>query len=326
MNTRVYSAAKNLDLLFLTSSKQLNIKVYSSHFHTTSAPLALISLQKNIALKHALPNPRFLQAQKISSKAVPKTEIKVEQTSLAQEATKSQDKRKIIKPGTPVGSKEPGDASLIPKQSKSFKQKIKDSVNPEQHIKRRDELYKQISESYWQGFADLQKYGPKLFEATSELIPEKAALYFPKFKATSLNSYEHNIPVLTRGKVSIVTFEFAKFAEKHTISYIDQYEKYFKDNKKVQLIQLNIEENWLKAFLLKACIPLLRSNIPKYRHNLYFTHFGSVETIKQQLGISNRFLGYCFLVDKNSKIRWYSNGVASENEAETLVKLVKSLC
>ncbi|PVV02920.1 hypothetical protein BB560_002621 [Smittium megazygosporum] len=203
--------------------------------------------------------------------------------------------RNIIKPGTPVGSLTPG-FEVFNRNSKSFKENL--------HLK---------------------KFGPKLFEATAELIPEKRALYMPRLQCKSLLGNQQEISLFLKGKISLVVFEFAKFAEPHAKSYIEPFESIFKENPKVNLVQLNIEENMLKAFILKTFLGYIRATIPKYRQNSYFTHFGSINTIKQQLGIANKFLGYCFLVDKNTKIRWYANGLATKQEQETLIKLTHSL-
>jgi ATPase complex subunit ATP10 len=43
------------------------------------------------------------------------------------------------------------------------------------------------------------------------------------------------------------------------------------------------------------------------------------------LGITNRYLGYVFLVDSEGKVRWGAHGNATPKELETMVKLTGEL-
>ncbi|OLY78513.1 hypothetical protein AYI68_g7438 [Smittium mucronatum] len=66
-------------------------------------------------------------------------------------AKTAEDRRKIIPPGTPVGSATPGYKFTQVSVKERLRNKYKDTIDKEKNLKRREELFRQIGESYWQG-------------------------------------------------------------------------------------------------------------------------------------------------------------------------------
>ncbi|KAI9506032.1 ATPase assembly factor ATP10, partial [Coemansia spiralis] len=198
-------------------------------------------------------------------------------------------------------------------------------LSPEKNLENRAKIIDEISESYFQNILDLRNNGPKLFEAPAQLIPTKKAKFLPNLEGKTLNGADVDIAALCHGKVTLLTVEFVKFAEKHTMSYISVFEKEFADNKKTQVVQVNVEENWAKGAILRMCIPYVKRSIPKHRHDTYVVHYGAVDNLKRMLGIANPLIGYSFLIDRTSRIRWYANGEAADSEGATMVALTLEL-
>ncbi|KAJ1955813.1 hypothetical protein EC988_001676 [Linderina pennispora] len=234
--------------------------------------------------------------------------------------------RQTITPGQAVGQAEPAPEKVV---HRPLKQKIddkwRDILSPEKNLESRAKIINEIGTSYWQNVLDLRDNGTKLFEAPAQLIPARQARFLPNLEGKTLNGNSVDIAQMCRGKTTLLTVEFVKFAEKHTLSYIDVFEKAFGDRGKAQVVQVNIEENWAKAAILKMCLPYTKRVIPQHRHNNYVVHFGNVETFRNAMGIANPLIGYAFLIDPRTRIRWYANGEAVKNEGVTMLALTEAL-
>ena len=95
---------------------------------------------------------------------------------------------------------------------------------------------------------------------------------------------------------------------------------------KVQRVDLNIEQNKMKAFLINLFVPRLRRQVPSDRHDKYFiVRQGVTNEIRDQVGLVNERVGYIYLLDAQARIRWAASGIATDEEREALVKGVRRL-
>ncbi|KAJ2156413.1 Mitochondrial ATPase complex subunit atp10 [Coemansia sp. RSA 552] len=233
--------------------------------------------------------------------------------------------RRTITPGDAVGQAQPAVREARVPLRQQAEQKWRDVLSPEKNLESRARIIHDIGHSYFQDIVDLRNNGDKLFEAPAQLISAKRARYLPSLEGQTLAGKATDLIELCRGKTSLLTVEFTKFGEKHTQSFTQVFDKAFEGRSDVQVVQANIEENWAKALVLKMCLPYLRRTIPKSRHENYLVHYGDVESLRKALGIANPLIGYVFLVDASTRIRWYANGVAVKSEALTMVTLAEKL-
>lgn len=82
-----------------------------------------------------------------------------------------------------------------------------------------------------------------------------------------------------------------------------------------QYVQVNLQENLLKAFLVNLFIKSLRRVTPEELHPTYLVSSQNMEYVREALGMTNSRVGYVFLIDEGLKIRW--GGCADATEAET---------
>ncbi|KAJ2001834.1 Mitochondrial ATPase complex subunit atp10 [Coemansia sp. RSA 2322] len=233
--------------------------------------------------------------------------------------------RRTITPGDAVGLDAPAGKVEHTPIKVQLEQKMRDVLSPEKNLESRAKIIREIGESYFQNILDLRNNGDKLFEAPAALIPAAKAKFLPNLEGKTLAGANVDIVDMCRGKTTLLTVEFVKFAEKHTQSYINVFEASFADSANAQVIQINIEENWAKAAVLKMCLPYVRRAIPKHRHSTYVVHYGGVEALRNSLGIANPLIGYAFLVDTNTRVRWYANGEAVQSEGISMVSLTHEL-
>ncbi|KAJ2453973.1 Mitochondrial ATPase complex subunit atp10 [Coemansia sp. RSA 2424] len=233
--------------------------------------------------------------------------------------------RRTITPGDAVGLAAPaGKVEHAPLRTQ-LEQKWRDVLSPEKNLESRAKIIREIGTSHFQNILDLRNNGDKLFEAPAQLIPANKAKFLPNLEGKTLAGANVDIVDLCRDKTTLLTVEFVKFAEKHTQSFINVFEASYLDNPKVQIVQVNIEENWAKAAVLRMCLPYVRRAIPKHRHPTYVVHYGGVESLRNTLGIANPLIGYAFLVDSKTRVRWYANGEAVQSEGINMVALTREL-
>ena len=82
-----------------------------------------------------------------------------------------------------------------------------------------------------------------------------------------------------------------------------------------------MEDNSLKASLIRLFMPSLRRKLPLAQHERYFlVRRGMTDELREGLGMRNSKVGYVYLVDSECRIRWAGSGPAGEGEMESLVK------
>ncbi|RKP09999.1 ATPase assembly factor ATP10 [Thamnocephalis sphaerospora] len=207
-----------------------------------------------------------------------------------------------------------------------FNQSVEDMVNVEKHMERRRKLVKEATESYWKDLHNLREQGVKQWEAAKSLNKAKGAPYLPNITGRTLLGESVNSLDLTRNRVSLVSFCFVRFGEAHVNSYIEPFVAEFgARSDRIQLVEFNVQENYLKSALLWMSQSYIRRNTPKERHDNYIIHYGGIDDVRSQIGITNTYLGWVFLVDADQRIRWYAHGPAQPQEIETMLCLTREL-
>lgn len=93
-----------------------------------------------------------------------------------------------------------------------------------------------------------------------------------------------------------------------------------------QRVEINAEDNILKAWLIQMFMWRMRQTIPKEQHEKYFlVRKGFVDQLKEAIGIINGKVGYVYLLDENCRIRWAGSGLAEGGELEGLNNGIRKL-
>ena len=69
-------------------------------------------------------------------------------------------------------------------------------------------------------------------------------------------------------------------------------------------MQINLQENLLKSFLVNLFTNSLQSTVPKELQSSYLISSQNIEYVREALGMTNSRVGYVYLIDENLKIRW----------------------
>ncbi|RPB28453.1 hypothetical protein L211DRAFT_855408 [Terfezia boudieri ATCC MYA-4762] len=216
-------------------------------------------------------------------------------------------------------------------------QKRDDFVNWDKHLEKRKRLSSQFGTSYFKDFNTMTKeHKGKTWIAPSKLFRARKSLYFPNLQGRTLVPPRRAIRDTTDilitpspGVISVVAVFSSMWGQNQVATFMDDVAvaHVIEENKgKVQRVDVNIEENTLKAMLITLFVPSLRKRIPKDRHDKYFiVRQGVTDEIRSQVGLVNGRVGYVYLVDSQGRIRWAASGVATDEEKEALVKGVRRL-
>lgn len=175
----------------------------------------------------------------------------------------------------------------------------------------------------------------KSFLAPPSLFRADRALYFPNLHGQTLemkkNSLSDTTPVL-QDKVSVVSVFSSAWAENQAASFVSErqnpelHEAVKNSGGLAQIVKINIEENTLKAWIIKLFMPSLRKRIGTSNLGRYFLiRRGITDDTRDAIGLLNSKVGYTYLLDGDCKIRWAGSGPSDEGERDALVKGVTRL-
>lgn len=83
--------------------------------------------------------------------------------------------------------------------------------------------------------------------------------------------------------------------------------------------QINLQENSLKAYLLKFFLSTLRATVPPHLQQTYLLSHQNMDSVREAIGLHNKHVGYTYLVGPDGKIRWAGCGFAEQDEVHALV-------
>ncbi|KAI8976997.1 ATP10 protein-domain-containing protein [Mycotypha africana] len=191
------------------------------------------------------------------------------------------------------------------------------------HAAERRYLVEQATKSY---FADVHgSHGGKMYFASTQLIKPDKAGYMPNFEAQNLFRKTVNTTETLVNKISLMSFFYNKFGESHVETFIQPFLDKYRDTKDVQLVEMNVQENYLKQYLLKAFVPMIRRNLPLERRDNYYLLYRDIGRVRKFMDMTNQHIGYVFLIDENCRIRWTAHGKATEEEIANMLAMTDYL-
>lgn len=122
------------------------------------------------------------------------------------------------------------------------------------------------------------------------------------------------------GKVSIVSVFSGLWAEEQTRTFVGNAEL-----TRVQRVWVNIEEDWMRAGLLRLFLGGLRKRFGGEGGRYFVVRRGVEDGVRRDVGMVNGKIGYVYLVDERCRIRWAGSGDAGPGEREGLVGCVRRL-
>ncbi|KAF4637442.1 hypothetical protein G7Y89_g634 [Cudoniella acicularis] len=192
----------------------------------------------------------------------------------------------------------------------------------------------QVASPYFREWSNMRFHKGKSFLAPPRLFKAERALYFPNLHGQTLikDKKLRDTTTLLEGKVTVVSIFSTAWGENQAATFASE-----KNNPQLhhvvkssgglaQMVQINVEENFLKAMIIKLFMPNLRKKLEPDNWGRYFLiRKGLTEEIRDAIGLLNSKVGYTYLLDGECKIRWAGSGVCEEHEKDGLVSSVRKL-
>ena len=176
----------------------------------------------------------------------------------------------------------------------------------------------------------------KTFLAPDRLLKAETAKYMPNMQGYTLAkswSYHDTIKVL-KGKVSIVSIASGTWAQRQVATFVGEKEnsglaatiKEY-EAQGLQRVWLNVERDFFKAILVRLFLPWARRALHSKEEwkRSFVLRKGVDRDLLEKIGMTNTKVGWVYLVDRDCRIRWASNGDANEEEKTNLLKMVRRL-
>ncbi|XP_050370069.1 uncharacterized protein LOC126788145 [Argentina anserina] len=210
--------------------------------------------------------------------------------------------------------------------------------------KEKARLADELNRGYFADMEELKKHGGKVSEANKILFPAMAAVKFPDLEVYYTDGNILKLPFRPTGnenvadangsalpKASLLCLSFRASAQGMINSWSVPFVNAFSGSKDVQLFEVSFIDIWLLCQKPFKHLLLRIMKKPKHddnkdavkRHNVY--SFGDHYYFRKELKILNLVTGYVFLLDKFGRIRWQGSGVATKEEALSLLSCTSVL-
>jgi ATPase complex subunit ATP10 len=233
-----------------------------------------------------------------------------------------------LKPlGAPIGLSHP------PKPSDDhWDLRSKGSSAIERNLEKREKLHKAWNKSYFRDFRNADHNRGKFYLGNERLWKGDKALWFPNLRGRTLEGKgaKETTSVL-KGKVSAVSIFSRDWAAGQAASFVGEKENpefsqiIAESEGLAQHVRINFEEGRLFQTILWLFERNLKSLTPEDDWSRYFILRGIPGSVKEQLGMLNEKVGYCFLLDPNCRVRWSANADSTDEERAALNRGLRRL-
>jgi ATPase complex subunit ATP10 len=239
----------------------------------------------------------------------------------------------IPKPlGRPIGFRDPPQ----PGQNTGTVKMKKDYTGmtfKERNLEKRKDLVERWGTNYFRDFKNIRKYrSGKTFMANPLIFKKAAAMYFPNFHGDTLAAKNSDTTDVLRGKISVVNVYSSQWGEAQAQTFTGKkvntalHQLLAQSPHVVQMVDINIEENTMKAWIIALFQWRLRASKSKEDWGKYFVVKKQVsEKLRETIGLLNGRVGYVYLVDQDCKIRWAGSGNAEGTEMDDMNRGVAKL-
>ncbi|KAI6116143.1 ATP10 protein-domain-containing protein [Pisolithus sp. B1] len=185
--------------------------------------------------------------------------------------------------------------------TKSWEDTRKELVDEETRLRQREHLLKEASKGYFTDLNATRRHGGKSWIAPNVMIREDKALYFPNVTGSRLDTREqaHTTDMCQR-RVSVIAMLSTRMSEVHVKGFVAPTNARYLSSPRYQYIQINLQENLLKSWLVSLFLASIARSVPRELHPTYLVS-------KSEHGVY-----------ENLKVRWAGCADAKVEETRAL--------
>jgi len=161
----------------------------------------------------------------------------------------------------------------------------------------------------------------------AQLYGSAKAFYFPEMVTTSLTAeVVHLNPTgAFRRAPTLVGCTGSRFSEAMVDGWLNGLAGQVDADgtPPVQTLWLSLVEGLTLRMLQRPLLSSMRWSVPVERHASFLCHFGDSQPEREQLHMSNRYIGYVCLVDEQGVVRWHVH--SSEAPTEDALAALRDL-
>ncbi|KAH7886843.1 ATPase assembly factor ATP10 [Phlebopus sp. FC_14] len=203
--------------------------------------------------------------------------------------------------------------------TKTWEETRKELMDQEVRLQQRNHLIKEATKGYFTDLNATRRHGGKTWIAPNVMIREDKALYFPNISGSRLDTRQKTHTAdICQGRISVISMLSTRMSEVHVKGFVSPTNARYLSNPLYQHVQINLQENLLKSWLVSLFLSSIAKEVPAQLHPTYLVSNQDMEYVREPLGIVNKHVGYVYLVDEQLKVRWAGCADAKVEEAKAL--------
>ncbi|OCH86764.1 hypothetical protein OBBRIDRAFT_760790 [Obba rivulosa] len=203
-------------------------------------------------------------------------------------------------------------------ERQSWSKMAEEMLDEKKRLEKRKLLIKAAAKGYYTDLLATRKFAGKTWIAPKVMIRGDKALYFPNMYGTALTGGKVHTTDLCQGKVSIIAILSTRMSEIQTANFVKSAHEEHKDKPGYQFIQINLQENLLRSLLVSMFTSGIKRSVPEELWPTYMVSNQNMDYVRDDLGMTNRHIGYIYLVDEQCRVRWAGCADPRPEEMEAL--------
>ncbi|KAF9239878.1 ATPase assembly factor ATP10 [Melanogaster broomeanus] len=176
-------------------------------------------------------------------------------------------------------------------------------------LQQRRHLINEATKGYFNDLHATRYHGGKTWIAPKVMIREDKALYFPNLSGSRLDTHVRTHTTdICQGRVSVIAMLSTKMSEIHARGFASPTNERYLSNPLYQYVQINLQENVFKSWLVSLFMSSIAKSVPKELHPTYLVSNQNMEYIRDPVGMTNKHIGF----------RWAGCGDAMAEETKAL--------
>eukprot|EP01098_Paradermamoeba_levis_P004869 TRINITY_DN2074_c0_g7_i1.p1 TRINITY_DN2074_c0_g7~~TRINITY_DN2074_c0_g7_i1.p1 ORF type:complete len:275 (+),score=50.15 TRINITY_DN2074_c0_g7_i1:43-825(+) len=208
----------------------------------------------------------------------------------------------------------------IPNRNFSFRKKITN------FIFKTDEVSQAIEKSYFWEAKEMDKFPTgKIFPPLESPIPTKDAKKLPPIKVRDLNDKEFELKpdYFSSFEYSLLLVSFRRYLVQHYL--LEWRSRFSVEHPEIPVFELSWTEQKAYKLISSLLKSVIRKDLGQERYEKTFLYSGENALLRNNLGLTNSFVPYVFLLDKSGQIRWKSVGKPTNEDFELFSHVLQEL-